>query len=273
MKKTKHISKRINPSPLGGEMERGLVIGITDCSKWKNYHNWFASKDVNVIKLSPKENNVSDVDKCNGIVLSGGEDVHPKYYGKPSYWKKRKELKLEVNEARDKFELRVIARAMKNKKPILGICRGLQITNVYFKGTLIPDLKPILNPCLTDRQASQREGLAVRHAKNDGYDQLHNIEVEKDSCLQGIISISHPNGGSWRGAVNSAHHQAADKIGKGLKVSARAEDGTVESLEYKNPKSKPFLLLVQWHPERMKDQKSSFAKNILKKFLQEAKKK
>ena len=82
-----------------------ITIGITDCSKWKNYHDWFASDKVKVIKLSPKENNLNDVEKCNGIVLSGGEDVHPKYYGKLGYWKKRKELILQVNETRDKFEL------------------------------------------------------------------------------------------------------------------------------------------------------------------------
>lgn len=225
--------------------EMKITIGITDCSKWKNYHDWFASEEVNVIKLSPKENNLDDVDKCNGVVLSGGEDVHPKYYGKPSFMKRKKELKLEVNEARDKFEMKVIARAVKNKKPILGICRGLQIANVYFKGTLIPDL---------------HSGIA--HSKNEGYDQMHEVEVEKNSCLSGIIKID-------SGKINSAHHQAADKIGKGLRVTAKSNDGTVEALEYKNPKNKPFLLLVQWHPERMKEQESAVAKKLREKFLEE----
>ncbi len=251
-----------------------ITIGITDCSKWKNYHDWLASSKVNVIKLSSKENNFKDVDQCDGIVLSGGEDVHPKYYGKPSYWKKRKELKLHVNEKRDQFELKVIARSVKKKKPILGICRGLQIVNVYFGGTLIPDIKPHLNP-------PHRGGLQVCHSKNEGYDQLHTIQVEKKSFLWEIINYAPPpNGGSWRGAgtVNSAHHQAADKIGKGLRVSAMAQDGTVECIERKSPKGKPFLLLVQWHPERMlspakslhqsgKDQKSPFSKYIKKEFL------
>ena len=221
------------------------TIGITDCSKWKNYHDWFASEGVNVIKLSPKENNIKDVNLCDGIVLSGGEDVHPKHYGKPGYWKKRVELKLEVNEARDKFELKVIDKAVKSKKPILGICRGLQIANVYFKGTLIPDL-----------QGETR----TRHSKAEGYDQTHEVNVDSGSCLSGIIS-------SRQGITNSAHHQAAGKIGKGLKATAKAEDGTVEAIEWKNPKGKPFLLLVQWHPERMKEQESSLSKNIKKEFL------
>ena len=240
-----------------------ITIGITDCSKWKNYHDWFASDKVNVIKLSPKQNNVSDLEKCDGIVLSGGEDVHPKYYGKPSYWRKRKALKLEVNEARDKFELKVIDKAVKSKKPILGICRGLQIANVYFKGTLIPDI--------TGKTKN-------RHAKNEGYDQTHQIDIENNSCLSAIINDSStnntpPEGGRWRGAVvNSAHHQSADKIGKGLKTTATDAEGIVEAIEWKNPKNKPFLLLVQWHPERMKEQESRLAKNLREKFLDEIRK-
>jgi putative glutamine amidotransferase len=224
-----------------------ITIGITECNRWKNYHDWFASNSVEVIKLSYKENNFNDIEKCDGIVLSGGEDVHPKYYGKPSYWKKRKELKLDVNETRDKFELKVINKAVKNNKPILGICRGLQIANVYFKGTLIPDLSGKTR---------------TRHSKNEGYDQTHEVKVQKDSCLSAIIH-------SENGIVNSAHHQSAEKIGKGLKATATDSEGIIEAIEYKNPKKKPFLLLVQWHPERMKEQKNKFSKNIREKFLEE----
>src|ERR1051326_7443836 len=209
-----------------------ITIGITDCSKWKNYRDWFASENIEVIKLSPKQNNFSDLEKCDGIVLSGGEDVHPKYYGKPSYGKKRKELKLEVNERRDEFELKVIDKAVKNKKPILGICRGLQIANVYFKGTLIPDLSGKTKN---------------RHSKADGYDQTHEVKVKEGSCLSAIMH-------SANGTINSAHHQSADRIGRGLKVTATDAEGIVEAIEWKNPKNKPFLLLVQWHPERMKKQ-------------------
>ena len=120
------------------------------------------------------------------------------------------------------------------KIPMLGICRGLQIANVYFKGTLIPDLQKITGVC---------------HSKKEGYDQTHTLRVEKNSCLRTILN-------SEKGVVNSAHHQAADKIGKQLIVTARAEDGTVEAIEWKNPKGKSFMLLVQWHPERIKKQKN-----------------
>lgn len=224
-----------------------IVIGITDCSKWKNYHDWFASDEVRVVKLSWRKNNLNDVQKCDGIILSGGEDVHPKYYGKPSYMKHKEELRLDVNEPRDKFELKVINKAIKSKKPILGICRGLQIMNVYCKGTLIPNL------C---------GKLGALHSKKEGYDQTHPIEIVKNSCLSKITKLD-------GGIVNSAHHQAAEKIGRGLKVTAKDTNGIVEALEWKNSRNKPFLLLVQWHPERMKQHHSPFAEKLKKKFLLE----
>ena len=184
-----------------------LTIGITDCNKFKNYEDWLASEKVTVVKLSPKEKNLTDIDKCDGIVLSGGEDVHPKYYGHPEWMTRKEELKLDVNEERDEFEMKVIDQAYKKKIPILGICRGLQIANVYFKGTLIPDIRA--------------ESLK-QHSKESDADKTHTLKVEEDSCLNGII-LNHS------GNVNSAHHQAADKIGEGLKVSARSQDGTVEA--------------------------------------------
>ncbi|TAL60962.1 MAG: gamma-glutamyl-gamma-aminobutyrate hydrolase family protein [Bacteroidetes bacterium] len=222
-----------------------ITIGITDCNKFSNYERWLASETVQVLKLSSKENNISDLEKCDGIVLSGGEDVHPKYYGHPEWMERKDELKLDVNEARDEFEMKVIDAAYKKKIPMLGICRGLQIANVYFKGTLIPDIN--------------KENLK-QHSKDSGADKIHNLKVESGSCLNGIIS-------SNSGEVNSAHHQAADKIGEGLKVSARSEDGTIESLELKDPKQHPFLLLVQWHPERVAEQKNPFASGLKEMFI------
>jgi putative glutamine amidotransferase len=228
------------------EPERGLVIGITDCNKFSNYENWFSSAKVKVLKLSPKENNIADLGKCDGIVLSGGEDVHPKYYGHPEWMERKEELKLDVNEQRDEFEMKVIDYAYKKKIPMLGICRGLQITNVYFGGTLIPDIN---------------DESIKKHSKELGNDKIHILRIEKNSCLNGIVL-------SDSGEVNSAHHQAADKIGKKLKVSARADDGTIEAIEWNDPKNKPFLLLVQWHPERMNNQENNFAKNLREKFLE-----
>lgn len=232
-------------------MSTDLKIGITDGTRWHNYEQWFLKeRRVKIIKLSHEKNNLADLKKCDGIVLSGGEDVHPKYYGKPEWIKKKQALKLDVNLKRDIFEMKIIDGAVKNHIPLLGICRGLQIVNVYFKGSLIPDL---------------RSNNANSHSSCDGVDGIHNLKITGKSCLASIVK-------SKKGMVNSAHHQSAKKIGKGLKVTATDSNKIVEAIEWKNPVGKPFLLLVQWHPERMKNQSSRLSKNIRNKFIEEVRK-
>jgi len=221
------------------------IIGITDCSKYENYVAWFSTEDVQIIKLSPKENNIQDLEKCDGLVLTGGGDIHPKYFGHPDWMNKKEELKLDVDEERDAFEMIIIDNAVKNNMPILGICRGMQITNVYFKGTLIPDIN---------------EASANLHSKKSGVDINHAINIEVNSVLSKIVGCN-------AGIVNSAHHQAIHQVGEGLKHSAITVDGIVEALEWKTPDKKPFLMLIQWHPERMEDQESSFSNKIKKEFL------
>lgn len=226
-------------------MMSSMTIGITECSKWKNYANWIRHTNalIEVVRLSWRENNLAELDRCDALLLTGGEDVHPRFYGKPEY---AKELDpKEVNERRDEFELRIIDQALKNEIPILGICRGLQIANVYFKGTLIFDLPKLGKP---------------NHAKAQGYDQTHTVQVMDNSLLKKIVKINF-------GEVNSTHHQAADRVGKELKVSAISNDGVIEGIEWKEPDKKCLLLLVQWHPERMKSASSSFSKNLRDRFF------
>ena len=221
-----------------------ITIGITDCSKWENYAKWFRElPGIEILKLTYKEGNIKDIDKCDGIVLSGGEDVHPKFYNKPEYLSilKPEEIKAE----RDEFEFKVIEKTMDQKKPLLGICRGLQIANVHFGGTLIPDIPSDGNPS---------------HSKMKGYDKRHIVNISDKSVLKKFI-------GKVRGEVNSAHHQSADVIAGDLRATAISEDGIIEGLEWKNPGKKSFLLLVQWHPERMKDADNPFSKNIRDKFI------
>jgi putative glutamine amidotransferase len=223
-----------------------LRIGITDCGKFDNYRRWMESvPGVEVVKLSMHLQNSVETEKCDGILFSGGEDVHPELYGKPQY---EKEFALkEIIPARDLFEYQVIERALTGKKPVLGICRGLQLINVYLGGTLVPDI-----PTLFHFSA---------HGKKDGLDQTHSIRVEPGSQLGEICRQE-------RGNVNSAHHQSVDLPAPSLKISAYSEPSVVEAMEWTNRGNKSWLLMVQWHPERMKDLSSPFSILVKNAFLE-----
>lgn len=223
-------------------MSTSLIIGITECSEesYLNYQRWMESKDVEIIQLSYTRNNISDLQKCHGIVLSGGEDVHPGHYQKNEYVNQCHT----INEKRDSFEFNVLEYSQKSSVPVLGICRGLQITNVFFGGTLIPDL------------VNRKKNDHTKLTENDRY---HAVKVMKDSFLHHITNAT-------TGEVNSSHHQAADRIGDGLIVNSFSPDQVIEGLERAHAKAS-YLMLVQWHPERMKNLESVFSKNIRENFL------
>ena len=226
-----------------------LKIGITDCGKFENYRRWMEMESyVEVVKLSVHLQNAPEIEFCDGILFSGGEDLHPELYGKPEYVKEYG-LK-EIIPARDQFEYEVIEKAFGLKKPVLGICRGLQLINVYLGGTLVPDIPTMHHSTV--------------HGKISGQDQTHFIRVENFSMLYDIS-------GQELGIVNSAHHQSVERPAKELKISAFSEPGIVEAMEWKEPAKKSWLLMVQWHPERMSDFSSPFSANIKSAFLQESK--
>jgi putative glutamine amidotransferase len=227
-----------------------MRIGITDCGKFENYRRWIAMEPgVEVVKLSFHDQNAAaDVESCDGILFSGGEDVHPVLYGKPEFVQEYG-LK-EIIPARDQFEYEVIEKVLESKKPVLGICRGLQLINVYLGGTLSPDI-----PTLSQ---------STVHGKISGQDQIHDIRVENLSMLHNIA-------GRDMGQVNSAHHQGVDKPAGSLKISAFGESSIIEAMEWKDPLNKSWLLLVQWHPERMQDPSSPFSGNLKHAFLKAVK--
>jgi len=221
-----------------------IRIGITDCGKFANYDNWVNHEPwVKVVRMSYKENNFSDIKNCDGILLTGGQDVHPRLYGKPEYIP----YCHDTDERRDEFELSVLEYSQQHQLPVLGICRGLQIANVFAGGTLLPDI--VAN------------GNADHTKLGEGSDRYHSVSIKENSLLQEIV-------GSKMGEINSAHHQSADKIGQGLTGNAASDDGVVEGLERVQQDGKPFLLLVQWHPERMSNLESNFSRNIKNKFLE-----
>lgn len=227
-----------------------LIIGMTEGRMFERYADWVAGTDaeVEILPLGYTRDNHKELQRCHGVVFTGGEDVHPTRYGQPEFV--RYSVPPDFDERRDDFELELLRRAQR-QLPILGICRGLQLVNVYFGGTLIPDI-PTWG--------------GFNHAKlPDGRERDHVIQVDPNSLLFDIT-------GSKDGWVNSLHHQSANRIGDGLVATALSADGIVEALERKERGSNPFLLLVQWHPERMADVHNPFVAAIRQRFIDEVKK-
>lgn len=221
-----------------------LTIGITDCKEWANYERWIKNSggDIGVVMLKTGEGETSFVSHCDGVILSGGEDVHPSLYGKPEYVAAY-DLN-DFNLERDKFELSVLKEAETCKIPVLGICRGLQLANVYHNGTLVPDLP-----------AKGKTG----HSGGPDKETIHGVTLTKNSRLQRITGVE-------KGEINSHHHQAADALGKGLVATAFSDDGVLEGIEKAKKSDEEFFLLVQWHPERM-DEKNPFSGKIRDAFI------
>lgn len=160
---------------------------------------------------------------CDGLVLSGGEDVDPARYGeRPS------PALGSVNRRRDEAEFCALEVAMERQVPVLGICRGAQVLNVALGGTLYQDIATEMPGGLTHEQ-TEPWGQRTHHAHVDAGSRLHRIVGEQDLF------------------INSWHHQAIDDVAPGLVVVARADDGMVEAVEGRDY---PWLMGVQWHPER-----------------------
>lgn len=183
----------------------------------------------------------------DGILFTGGEDVDPSLYGE-----EKKYASVHVNRERDQFEMKLLNRALDRRLPILGICRGVQMINVGFGGTLYQDLAQDATP------EFQHQQLDAGKARGDT---VHGVMVtEPQSHLAGAFD------GSCR--VNSLHHQAIKRLGRGLKVTAHSEDGFVEAVEAAN--DYPFLLAVQWHPEEIADHPEQ--RRIFEEFIGECRK-
>ena len=231
-------------------MNEKLRIGIADCGKYENYRRWIeATGEAEGVKLSMYLNNPEAVAACDGVVMSGGEDVQPELYGRPEYVKDF-DLK-EIIPERDQFEYAVIRKALAEEKPLLGICRGLQVVNVFLGGDLVPDIPSVLHSGF--------------HGKKEGVDQLHPVTIVPGSLLATVARVD-------AGQVNSAHHQSAGAPAKDLKIAATGDAGIVEAMEWENPQRRSWLLLVQWHPERMADQGSPLTAGVRKAFLEACRK-
>jgi putative glutamine amidotransferase len=210
-----------------------IKIGLTDTgTQWKheNYVRWIMGDEgdgVEVVRLSAALGNLNEAVSCDGLVLSGGIDIDPSLYGGAPEYKRSPSSGWERD--RDLFEQAVLRMAWERELPVLGVCRGMQLINVTLSGNLVQDLGIV------------GDGM---HEANAGIDKQHEVRVVSGSLLSEVAGHS-------LGEVNSAHHQAIGLLGEGLRVNCYSEDGVIEGIEWAEPAGRPFLLAVQWHPERM----------------------
>jgi putative glutamine amidotransferase len=170
------------------------------------------------------------IESLDGLLLTGGGDMNPAFYAQTPH-----PLTYEPTPARDNFELAVFEQMLELRKPILGICRGLQVINVALGGTLYQDLTCINRPTLTHADPDQTTKV------------FHKVAVDSDSLLFRIV-------GAAEIETNSSHHQAVDELGRGLRAVAYAPDGIIEAIELDGF---DFVLSVQWHPEGIIDRDHS----------------
>ena len=170
------------------------------------------------------------VETCDAVLLPGSRaDVDPAKFGAP-----RDPKTADADLKRDTVDEILLQEAYKSRKPVLGICYGLQILNVYRKGSLVQHIESTIN-----HEAGRKVAIA------------HTVEVAPESRLAEVVRESGVDLGKM--PVNSSHHQSADGVGEGLRVVARCgEDGVVEGLE--GTDRDHFVLAVQWHPERSVDE-------------------
>jgi putative glutamine amidotransferase len=167
----------------------------------------------------------------DGLVLTGGRDYDPALYGEPPHAKT--EL---LDPRRTEFDAALASAAIAGGVPILGICGGAQLINIARGGTLV-------------QHVPERFGGAITHQWAGGQEPYHEVQIEPESALARIVG-----GGLLN--VNSSHHQAIGRLGRGLRVVATASDGVVEAVEGAGPE---FLIGVQWHPERMRSRDDQMA--------------
>ena len=205
------------------------VIGISKASS--NYINWLKTADstvryINLYSLSLDSALVA-LDSCSGLLLTGGEDVYPGVYSDNIDTSRCGK----INHRRDTLEIILIIRALELEMPILGVCRGEQILGVVFGGELFIDVPDDYDTSVIHRCEDYRNCFLM-------------VYVEPNSLLNTICNCD-------SSLVTTNHHQAIKVLDSDLKANSFSADGLIEGIELKNPQEYPFLLAVQWHPERM----------------------
>ena len=201
---------------------------------WQNYAQAIERAGGIPILLPPTENDdlvQAQLNVIQGLVLIGGADYDPKLYGSTLHPKT-----VLINATRAAYDVKLAEAALQRTLPVLGICGGLQLVNIVKGGTL-------------NRHLPEMPGNSLEHAALSSVD-AHDVTIKMESRLATAVGASQLS-------VNSMHHQAADRMGRGLHVTAHSVDGVVEAIESTLPDE--FLLCVQWHPERLIDRPQHLA--------------
>ncbi|WP_097004637.1 gamma-glutamyl-gamma-aminobutyrate hydrolase family protein [Lacrimispora amygdalina] len=183
-------------------------------------------------------------DELDGFVFTGGPDVHPFLFGEETQAHCGN-----VSEARDRMEISLLPLILERKKPVLGICRGIQVLNIAMGGTIWQDIFSMTKP-----------DFPIAHSQPFAYHMpSHTVSLTQGTLL-------HKISGADTLRVNSMHHQAVKELGQGLKASAYSPDHLIEALEMPGY---PFFVGVQWHPEYLWENNGE-AFRLFKKFIEAA---
>lgn len=197
-----------------------------------------------VLPPVPSDDVPTVVDRLDGLVLTGGDDVDPRRYGEEPH-----DTILRTNPSRDEFEITLVHAAFARHLPVLAICRGLQIVNVAFGGTLIQDIPSAIGSI---------DHTVIGHAVYDGHQP---VTIESSSLIAKAT-------GATDLMVNSIHHQAVRDLAPGLRAVAWANDDIIEGIQHEDD-SWP-LLAVQWHPEYLSDNSDEASRRLFEGLVESA---
>ncbi len=205
------------------------IIGVAPCRSLPDYLESVRRAGGEPRVLDPLRDDPGGViGEIAGLLLTGGVDVDPARYGEV-----REETVTNVETERDAFEFALVQAARDRVMPVFGICRGVQVMNVAFGGTLFQDI------------AAQMAGILEHTLPSPPCGIAHEVWVSKGSRLWTLMQEK--MGDADTCSVNSRHHQAIKRLAPGFEITATAPDGVIEAIECSNGTT--FCLGVQWHPE------------------------
>lgn len=217
------------------------LIGVTGPERGERVLQCFAMLAVRLgggrpVRLTPRRKAI--LPQCAGFVIAGGRDINPQLYGEAAVG-----LNTQYDTERDALEQETIRHAVKERLPLLGICRGMQMLNVTLGGSLYQEAGEVLEDFLPSRSLISK------------FIGRREVRIDPQSRLFRVL------GDYEHYRVNSIHHQAVNRPGQGLKVVAREKNGLIQAMEAARSEH-PFLIGVQWHPELMLHARS--ARNLFR---------